>query len=111
MRYSDILTNEHFRKLSTIFRSALSREWQRTHQGVPILGMWKDMNAIKTEEHFNDNRQEFVARFMKALVAIARVDNSLEYTTDDLDWFIGCIDSDNALAIASLFMAYAIAED
>jgi len=112
MKYSDILRNEHFNNLAAIIRVPFwSEAWRKQYNGVPFWSMLNDLNEIKTEQHFSQNRAEFVARFCDLISSVTIADSNLDYTEADLAWFIQAMDDEHALAIASLLLAWASAPD
>jgi len=112
MKYSSILQNLHFRNLAAVIRKPhTSSEWRGKYSQVPFWKLLKGVENAKTPQIFATNRAEFVGRFCELLAKLASADLHLQYTTEDLAWFIEMMDNEHALPIASLLLAYASAPE
>lgn len=112
MKYSDILKNKHFNNLAAIIRIPhLSKSWRDDHNEVTFWRLLEDLNDAKTDETFATNRTEFVNRFCALMVELTTADPRLTYTEQDLTWLVESMDSEYALVIASLLLAWASAPD
>lgn len=109
MRFSDTLANPHFCNLAAIIRWPFqSLAWKRKN---PEVQFWSLIGALDDASKLPFDKERWLMALADLLVAIAKADSWLSYTTDDLEWIVGQMDGPYPATVASMFMAWFSAPD
>lgn len=112
VKFSGMIHDEHFQALAAVFAPGYhSRDWRKQHSHIPFWERTNDLASVMTEQHFAQDRHEFISRFCALLSEVVATDENLAYTDEDLQWFVKQMDEPHALAVASLLLAYASAPE
>lgn len=118
MKFQEILHGKEFNNLAAILRLAFHAKphphvdlYRRLKSEVPFWSLWQQF-CKTTPIECNWNKSEVVVSFTNMILAITKaVPEIIWYTEDDLAWFVGVPDSENACVTIQMFKAWVSADD
>jgi hypothetical protein len=110
---TDILRNQHFLRYAAILSLAMMPEWREQHPEVPSVSGTINFRLSKLNKSILSGatsiKYDFLMEWSRLFAQISEVDSKLQYTEDDLAWFIGVLDRDADIARLTFSMLFATA--
>lgn len=103
-----ITRDPHFLRFVALLSVPQAPGWRMQHPRVPsVRGTLDRLMKLSKDLDSRPIQEQFINEFTGMLVWIVEADEHLGYDTEDMEWFVECIDHPGASTIFSLLFAYA----
>ena len=110
---TEILENPHFLQYAAILSVAMSPKWRMLHPEIPSVRSALEHRLSRLNRAMlkgADNiKQNFIGEWTSMFARIVEADPDLYYRTEDVDWFVSVLDSDEQIARTTFSMLFAVA--